>query len=186
MTKLIAAIVLIIIGVTAAVFFMPKGKRVINGPVENARLVVKKGERKLFLYDKDELIRTYDMVLGFAPDGNKAIEGDGKTPEGEFYVAVKNPNSKFTLSLGLSYPNHEAAERGIRDGLITRQQHDAILQAIAEGKLPPQDTPLGSEIYIHGGGVAKDWTEGCVALDDEQIRELFEAVPVGAKVVIEK
>lgn len=184
MIKIAAAIVLLFAFAGTAVFFLVSGQRKINGPMENARIVVRKSERKLFLYDKDELVRTYNIVLGFAPNGDKSVEGDGKTPLGEFYVAVKNPNSKFTLSLGLSYPNLAAAERGLREKLITREQYDAIIKALSENKMPPQDTALGSYIYIHGGGTAKDWTEGCVALDDAQIAELFEAVPVGAKVVV--
>jgi L,D-peptidoglycan transpeptidase YkuD (ErfK/YbiS/YcfS/YnhG family) len=52
--------------------------------------------------------------------------------------------------------------------------------------MPPQDTALGSEIYIHGGGVEKDWTRGCVALEDSEMLELFETIPHGTRVMIEK
>jgi murein L,D-transpeptidase YafK len=154
--------------------------------MENIHIVVKKNERKLYLYRDDQIAKTYTIVLGFAPDGDKEKRDDGKTPEGEFYVAAKNPESKFTLSLGLSYPNLEDAERGLASGLITAEQHAAILLAIQEKRMPPQDTSLGSEIYIHGGGTEKDWTKGCMALDDVEIRELYEVVPAGTKVIIEK
>jgi murein L,D-transpeptidase YafK len=152
----------------------------------NIHILVKKTARKLFLYDGENLLRSFNIKLGFAPDGDKEIEGDGKTPLGEFYVAAKNPESKYVRGLGLSYPNLEDAVRGLANGLITQEQYDAIALAISEKRLPPQDTPLGSEIYIHGGGLEKDWTRGCMALDDAEIAELYEAVPAGAKVVIEK
>jgi murein L,D-transpeptidase YafK len=153
--------------------------------VENPRLVVKKKARLLQVYDGGKLVKTYRVALGFAPRGDKETEGDGKTPEGEFYVFTKNDQSKFYLSLGLSYPNREAAMRGLQEKLISREEHDEILRAVAEKRMPPQKTALGGEIYIHGGGTEKDWTEGCVALPDEEIKELFARIPVGTTVIIE-
>jgi murein L,D-transpeptidase YafK len=157
--------------------------------INNPLLVIRKSERLLDVYDADELVKTYKVALGFAPVGDKQREGDGKTPEGEFFVAAKNARSRFYLSLGLSYPNTEAAERGLREKLISVEEYDAILSAIAEKRMPPQKTALGGEIYIHGGGgggnhTGGDWTRGCIALPDEEIRELFEAIPPGAKVLI--
>lgn len=153
--------------------------------LENPRLVVKKKERLLQIFDGERFIKAYEMVLGFAPEGNKETEGDGKTPIGEFYVFTKNPNSKFHLSLGLSYPNIDAAMRGLKENLISREEYDAIFKAVEEKQMPPQKTRLGGEIYIHGGGTANDWTEGCVALGNEEMTELFEAIPVGTLVKIE-
>jgi murein L,D-transpeptidase YafK len=147
-------------------------------------LVVRKYERLIELFDGEKLVKTYKMVLGFSPTGDKFTEGDGRTPEGEFYVFAKNPKSKFHLSLGLSYPGPEDAERGLKDGLISKEEHDEIVAAIAEKRMPLQKTRLGGEIYIHGGGTASDWTEGCVALDNVEMTELFEAVPIGTKVTI--
>jgi murein L,D-transpeptidase YafK len=158
-------------------FEMPK--------LENPRLVVKKSERKLYVFDGEKLIRTYDMVLGFAPVGDKEKEGDGKTPEGDFYVFAKNDKSKFYLSLGVSYPSTEDAERGLKENLISREEHDAIIKAINDKKMPPQNTRLGGEVYIHGGGIIKDWTWGCVALRDGEMKEIFDAVEVGTSVRIE-
>lgn len=152
--------------------------------IENPRLVVKKSERKLEFFDGEKLLKTYKIVLGFAPVGDKEIEGDGKTPLGEFYVFTKNEQSKFYLSLGVSYPNSDDAARGLRENLISQTEYDEIVQAIAEKKMPPQNTRLGGEIYIHGGGTAKDWTWGCVALENELMREIFDAVPVGTKITI--
>lgn len=152
--------------------------------IANPRLIVKKSERRLEVYDGDKLLKTYKIVLGFAPEGDKETEGDGKTPLGEFYVFTKNPESRFYLSLGLSYPSVEDAERGLRENLISPEEHGEIVRAIGEKRMPPQKTRLGGEIYIHGGGTESDWTWGCMALKDEEIKELFDAVPVGARVSI--
>lgn len=153
--------------------------------LKSPKLIVKKSERKLYLYDEEKLIKTYNVALGFAPEGDKEREGDGKTPEGEFYVFTKNPKSQFYLSLGLSYPNIEAAERGLKTKLITQAEYNAIIKAIKEKKMPPQKTALGGEIYIHGGGTESDWTWGCTALSNEEIKELFDTIPVGTKVIVE-
>jgi len=122
--------------------------------------------------------------LGFSPVNDKLREGDGATPEGEFYIFVKNNKSSYYLSLGVSYPNVEDAERGLRDGLISRGQRDAIVNAIKRKATPPQNTALGGDIYIHGNGASSDWTWGCVALENADIKELFDAVPVGTEVTI--
>jgi murein L,D-transpeptidase YafK len=153
-------------------------------PITDPHLVIRKRERRLELLDGEKLIKTYRMVLGFSPDGDKSIEGDGRTPEGEFYVFTKNPKSKFHLSLGLSYPGLEDAQRGLKDGIISQEEHGEIVAAITEKRMPLQKTKLGGEIYIHGGGTTSDWTEGCVALNNEEMTELFEAIPLGTKVTI--
>jgi len=70
--------------------------------------------------------------------------------------------------------------------LIESEEHAAIFRAADEKGMPPQKTALGGEIYIHGGGTANDWTDGCIALNDDEMTELFEAVPVGTKVAIVK
>jgi murein L,D-transpeptidase YafK len=148
------------------------------------KIIIRKSARTLELFDGDELLKTFTIVLGSSSTGDKRIEGDGRTPEGTFYVLAKNPESRFHLSLGISYPDINAAKRGLEERLITVEEHDAIVRAITENKRPPQKTRLGGEIYIHGGGVESDWTKGCVALDNAAIEELFAAVPVGCPVMI--
>jgi len=137
------------------------------------------------LYSNDQLVRIYRVGLGTDPVNDKVKEGDRRTPEGKFYIFTKNEHSAYYLSLGLSYPNIEEAERGLRDRLINRKQYEEIIAAIKDKSMPPQKTALGGEIYIHGNGSRSDWTWGCVALDDNDIRELFNAVPVKTPVSIE-
>jgi murein L,D-transpeptidase YafK len=154
-------------------------------PLSNPKIVVIKSQRRLMLYSGDQLVRRYRVGLGSSPVEDKVKEGDRRTPEGSFYVFVKNEKSAYYLSLGLSYPNIEDAERGLRDRLINREQYNQIVSAIRTKSAPPQYTPLGGLIYIHGNGSQTDWTWGCVALDDKDIRELFNAVSKGTEVVIE-
>lgn len=157
----------------------------IPSPVVSPRIVISKGQRRLVLYAGEKVLRTYRIALGRHPTGDKTREGDGRTPEGEYYLTHKNRDSKYYLSLGLSYPNAGDAARGLADGVITQTQHDAIVGAIERKERPPWDTALGGEVFIHGGGATRDWTVGCIALDDEGIRELFEAIEVGTPVIIE-
>jgi hypothetical protein len=160
-------------------------RRPLKLPLVNPKIVVRKAARQLTLFSGGEAVRVYRVVLGFAPEGDKERQRDGRTPEGTFYVCVKNDKSNFYLSLGLSYPDESDAARGLRDGLITRRQHDQIARAIRRRARPPWDTALGGEIFIHGGGTSSDWTAGCVALENADIKELFDSVPVGTAVRIE-
>jgi murein L,D-transpeptidase YafK len=158
------------------------------------RILVKKGERKLQLYvmenGKEKLAKTYQIALGNNPTGPKWKQGDGATPEGDYYITHKNGRSKFYLSLGVSYPNIADADKGLKDGLITKAEHRAIVNAIRSGTKPPQNTRLGGDIFIHGGGTGnlfgsvQDWTLGCVALENDGIKELFEMIPVKTPVKI--
>jgi murein L,D-transpeptidase YafK len=154
-------------------------------PLKNPRIVVRKSKRRLELYSDNALVRIYKVALGLNPVPDKKRQGDRATPEGDFYIFTKNDKSAFYLSLGISYPNAEDAERGLRDGLISRGVHDAIVKAIKRKAAPPQNTALGGDIYIHGNGAGSDWTWGCVALENEDVKELFDAVPVGTPVRIE-
>jgi lipoprotein-anchoring transpeptidase ErfK/SrfK len=148
------------------------------------RVVVEKGARRLRLYAGGELVRVRRIALGFEPEGDKVRQGDGRTPEGDYKVCMKNGRSNFYLSLGLTYPNAEDAERGLRDGLITRVQHKSITRALTAGRCPLWNTALGGEIFVHGGGTGRDWTFGCVALENPEIKELFDNLPAGTPVRI--
>ena len=134
-------------------------------------LVVKKAERSLSLYAKGKEIRRYRVALGGAPLGPKRCQGDGKTPEGDYSISGRNPKSQFHRSLRVSYPNEK----------------DKELSRI-------QGCPPGGDIMIHGlpngrGWLGAthtnfDWTNGCVALSDQEIQEVWRLVPDGTKVKI--
>ena len=151
--------------------------------LKEPRIVVMKQGHRVIVYDGQSVVKVYRAAIGEGR-GDKTREGDKCTPEGQFYVCVKNADSKYVKALGLSYPNVEDAERGLRDGQITQTQARAIASAIERGARPPWNTALGGEIMIHGAGAGRDWTLGCIALDDPDIQELFPAIPLHTPVEI--
>ena len=153
-------------------------------PLFEPAIIVTKRKRVLELYSAGRLIKTYRVGLGLSPVEDKVRAGDRRTPEGDFYICLKNPRSQFYLSLKLSYPNARHAERGLRDGLISREKYHQTLSALNRKRVPPQNTRLGGELFIHGNGSQSDWTWGCIALDDADMRELYDAIPVGTPVTI--
>src|SRR5208282_6499270 len=102
----------------------------LRGERMDARITVHKGSRTLLLHVGERLERTYPVALGRNWAADKAVEGDEATPVGEFYICARNPRSKFFLSLCISYPNAEDAQRGLAAGLITAQEHAKILAAV--------------------------------------------------------
>lgn len=152
--------------------------------LNDPRIVVWKSRRELELFG-GRCVRVFRAVLGRVPAGGKAVAGDGRTPEGDFFVCARNPKSKYHLSLCLSYPEARDAERGLAAGIVSPEERDEIVAAISAGRMPPQNTALGGEIYIHGGGTEGDWTQGCVALADDEMSELYALVPLGTPVRIE-
>lgn len=149
------------------------------------QVVVQKAKRRMFLFRPGMPAKSYRIALGSDPDGDKQRQGDGRTPVGTFYVCQKNDQSKYYLFIALSYPNEEDAGRGLESELITQDQHDEILDALAEHKTPPWYTRLGGEIGFHGGGASWDWTRGCIALENADMRELYAAIRTGTSVTIE-
>lgn len=117
------------------------------------------------------VLKSYRIALGFAPEHHKEREGDGRTPEGSYIIDARNPRSSFHLSLRVSYPDADDSAHAEKMGV-----------------------PPGGDIYIHGlpNGWRKlrtphperDWTTGCIAVTDVEIREVWSLVPTGARVVI--
>jgi murein L,D-transpeptidase YafK len=156
-------------------------------PCDKARkrfAVVRKSARNLALCEGARLVSSFEVGLGFTPEGDKEREGDGRTPEGVFYVARRIPASSFYRAFLISYPDAADAERGLRLGLIGRGERDRILAAQKACELPPQHTRLGGMIEVHGKGGGSDWTLDCVGLEDAAVDRLWAALPAGATVVV--
>jgi murein L,D-transpeptidase YafK len=149
---------------------------------------VRKSTREMWLQDGERITRHFTIALGKQPNGGKLHRGDGRTPEGRYYVCEKKTNSRFRKFLGLSYPNVDDAERGLNDKLITADEWADIFFANLRLSRPPWDTLLGGQVGIHGyGGRAElpiDWTEGCIAVSNDDIDYLYDNVPLGTAVVI--
>ena len=154
------------------------------------RITVAKRSRQLSLLSGPELVRTYPIALGRNSEADKSLEGDEATPLGEFYICAKNPRSRYFLSLCISYPNAEDAERGLAAALISVGEHAQILDAVNARRMPPQKTRLGGEIYIHGHGHSHGnggeprGTRGCIALNDADMQDLYDRVSIGTPVII--
>ncbi len=131
-------------------------------------IVVSKRNRAMALMSGETELKRYRIGLGFTPDGHKTRSGDGRTPEGRYYVDRRNPRSAYYLSVGISYPNTQDVAR-----------------ARAMGVSP------GGDIFFHGGPRSeterrggRDWTAGCIAVTDEEIEEIWTLVPLGIPVTI--
>lgn len=136
-----------------------------DGP-EVTSVLLNKGERRLYLFNSNTVLEQYEVELGFAPEGDKRIEGDGKTPEGNYIIDRRNPNSSFYLSIGISYPNAQD-----------------IAEARAMGKEP------GGDIFIHGQpnlykAKGDDWTAGCIAIQNREIEQVYAMVKNGTPITI--
>ncbi|MBC8070256.1 MAG: L,D-transpeptidase family protein, partial [Deltaproteobacteria bacterium] len=147
---------------------------------QDGLVVVSKSARRLMLYADGQAIACYRIALGFAPDGHKLVQGDGRTPQG-WYRTSDKPWSSFEHAIAIHYPNADDAREAAGDGRIGRRTRDTIVDAVDRGKLPPQATALGGAVLIHGGGSSFDWTLGCVALDDAELVELRGKLPKGMR-----
>lgn len=162
--------------------------------LSNAWIRVSKSQKRLYFYRGTDLVLDLAADFGFNAYSDKEIRGtttnpdDWRTPEGSFFVVRKNPRSQFYKAFVLNYPNEEDAVRGLREGIITRRQYDAIVRAAEQLREPPMNTPLGGMIEIHGEGTGRstNWTQGCVAVHNEGMDRLWQWVEVGTPVIIEK
>jgi len=137
-----------------------------NGP-EITQVLVDKTKRKMYLLAGTKTIRKFKIDLGFTPAGHKFKQGDGRTPEGLYYIDRINENSRYFLSLGLNYPNTK--DRALAD---------------AAGVDP------GGDIFIHGGPRYKgergkrDWTAGCISVSDREMGWIYSMVKKGTPIFI--
>ncbi len=138
--------------------------RTYHGPAVTL-VQVNKTDRKMYLLHKDKVLKSYKVGLGFAPVGHKQVEGDGKTPEGSYFISHRNPDSQYHLSLGITYPNE--ADRAFAASV---------------------NRPPGGDIFIHGEPDGKpnrrDWTAGCVAVKDREMEVIYAMVKPGTPIHI--
>lgn len=168
MKKVILLAVVILVGVLIYNNY-PEQKLPENTEVD--LLVVKKSDNKLMAYANGKLLKTYQISLGDSPMGHKEFEGDEKTPEGVYTINAKNDKSGYHKNLGVSYPNE-----------------NDIAHAKSIGK------PPGGDIKIHGirnglGIISKfqrliNWTNGCIALTNNEVDELYASVKIGTRIEI--
>lgn len=160
----------------------------------NLGIVVDKSEHVLGVFSGQTFLKSYHVELGSGGLGDKQVLGDRKTPEGRFYVAqmsIIDPADQYlgTRWMRLSYPNIEDADRGLSQGIIDQKTHDSIVNAMNNGQIPPQDTPLGGGVGIHGGStheLGSDWTYGCVGLTNADVQDFYNYVAVGTSVLIQR
>lgn len=146
-----------------------------------AVLVAHKSARRLMLFGHGSLQGCWAMGLGFEPSGHKQREGDGRTPEG-WYRTSDKPWSDFAGAIAVHYPNDRDASAALADGRLAASEHEVVVGALGRDLVPPQQTALGGEILIHGGGSRRDWTLGCMALEDEDLAGLRAMLPADQRV----
>lgn len=122
----------------------------------------------------------WSIGLGFAPQGHKYREGDGRTPEG-WYRTSDKPWSQYYGAIAVHYPNAQDAEAGRVQQRIDAATAQSMQRALGAGKKPKQDSALGGEILIHGGGSGSDWTLGCIAMNNADLDALRSGMPSGMK-----
>ncbi len=136
-------------------------------------VLVKKRERKLYLYSEDQVVRSYKIALGKQPDGQKQEEGDSRTPEGLYILDWRNPGSKFFRSIHVSYPNvvqtRSAKEAGVDPG----------------GAIMIHGQPSNWAERIKLTFSKEDWTEGCIALENQDMIEVWDLVQDGTPIKID-
>lgn len=147
------------------------------------KIEVEKSTRILSVYQAGRRVGRYSIALGGNSVGDKEFMGDQKTPVGDFRVVDKGP-STFHKWLGLNYPTSEDAFLGRLEGRIMWAEMFYILIENRNGRIPYGNSALGGAIGIHGGGAGKDWTLGCVALENEDIDEFYSHIPIGTRVRI--
>lgn len=156
-----------------------KAKRAGLTPVPPMRIVIDKAKYELTVYDQKGWYATYPVVFGANPREDKKMEGDRRTPEGSFKIVAKRPHQKWSRFMALDYPNQESLMR--------------FMQRKQRGELPRNATP-GGGVGIHGTWPHDEymidrysnWTNGCIALKNEDVQELYGYIPVGTPVSIRK
>lgn len=164
----------------------------------DTRIVIFKDRQVLEFQTKGQGTKTYRVCLGVNPVGPKRKTGDKKTPEGDYFISYKTVTSRFHRFLGISYPGIEDARRAFETGLISLNDRNSIIDSLEKGKNPPWYTKLGGWVGIHGYPSEDyrnrwalllfpkphNWTDGCIAMWNFEIEELFPKVSIGTPVSI--
>ena len=151
----------------------------------STRIYVSKMNKELTLIADNKVVGKWPCSLGeFSANGTKQKQGDRTTPTGDYYICVRNDKSAYHLSLGLSYPDKAAADRGFESGIISQAEKDAIYSAIDKKVCPPWNTALGGAIMIHGNYQKGVPTAGCVAVSDNVMDILWPYGQLGIKVSV--
>ena len=135
------------------------------------KIIIVKSARQMTLLSAGKVLKTYKVALGSVPVGPKRVEGDHKTPEGDYLIDAKNAHSQFHLSLHISYPS--AADQQRARAMGARPGGAIMIHGLA----PP---------FAHLGALHRqiDWTDGCVAVTNAEIEEIWKLVPVGTRIEI--
>ena len=164
-----------------------------DGPASPERLVViDKAAREVAVFRNGLEAARFPASFGLDPASDKYRAHDLATPEGLYFVAYRKSRTRFHRTLGITYPNLGDAQRALARGIVTEDGYMRILSALRRSRPAPCVPGLGCGIAIHGGGVfrgtgadrSRDWTEGCVALDNRDMEVLFNVCRPGDPVVI--
>lgn len=157
-------------------------------------LIIKRSEQRLIVQKDGKPVRSFHVALGSGGKRPKLQAGDRRTPVGEYHIVQVRDSDRFHLFIQLDYPSVRDAINALKAGRITKKEYRKILDAHIYGKLPPQNTALGGAIGIHGiGEETKDkleihqlanWTQGCIALRNEEVEQLARYVDKGTTVRI--
>ena len=167
----------------------------INWIGEPAQIVIDRSEQRLMVKKNGVVLRSFDAAFGSGGKKAKKQRGDRRTPNGEYKISDIRSSDRFHLFVEINYPNVRDALRGLKTELITKKQYNAILDAHIYGHRPPQNTPLGGQLGIHGIGnetqdkidihEIADWTQGCIALRNHEVDALLSYIDVGTVVTIQ-
>ncbi|MBN9596046.1 MAG: L,D-transpeptidase family protein [Afipia sp.] len=135
------------------------------------RVEINKSARQLSLFRGNEIIKSYEVSLGFSPIGHKAKEGDGRTPEGIYTAEFKNARSRFHLALRISYPNAE--DRKTAQGYGVSPGSDIMIHGLPNGLS-----------WLNRFHLSRDWTDGCIAVTNSEIEEIWRLVATGTPIEI--
>ena len=143
----------------------------VAAPLQADRIVILKSAHSMTLWSGSKVLRTYKVALGSAPVGPKRVEGDHKTPEGDYIIDAKNAHSQFHLALHISYPS--AADQKKARSLGARPGGAIMIHGLA-----------GPFAYLGPLHRQTDWTDGCIAVTNAEIEEIWGLVTVGTRVEI--